>query len=127
MSPFNTPAVGVWTGITDRFYSRPVQKPDQLTIVRPNLHQYPSPHRYRRVRLDLPGPISGSACPVSHLWSHSDIQRLIVKDSYWYVRLYFRRIGRLDVQNKHTHTPNHILKMSVHRASTIYGLASAVT
>jgi len=43
---------------------------------------------------------------------------LIVKYWHWYVTVHFRRISRLDVQNTDTHAPNHILKMSVNRAST---------
>jgi hypothetical protein len=38
----------------------------------------------------------------------------------------FRRISRLDVQNKNTQAPNYILKMSVNKASTKVGLASSV-
>jgi len=43
---------------------------------------------------------------------------LMVKWWHWYVTVYFRRISCLDVQNTHTHAPNHILKMSVNRVST---------
>ena len=126
--PGNLPAVRVWTAKTGRFGSRPVQKPDPLTVGGPNTDGF------RCIWLHLSVPISGSAFWVSHLWSHSDMLLLIVKYWHWYVTVHFRRISHLDVQNNHTHAPNHILKMSgnrasterqqsVNRASTIFGLA----
>jgi len=114
----NPPAVRVWTAETGRFGSRPIQKPEQLTLGGPNPDPYPSTRGICRVWLDPSVPISGSAFQVSHLWSHSDMQLLIVKYWHWYVTVHFRRISCLDVQNKDTHAPNHILKMSVNRAST---------
>jgi len=135
--PGNPPAVRVWTTKTGWFGSKPGQKPDLLTLGGPNPDPYKSTCRFRRVWLDPLGPISGSAFRVSHLWSHSDMLLLIVKYWHWYVTVHFRRISRLDVQNTDTHAPNHILKMSVNRASTecqqsvnrastIFGLASSV-
>jgi hypothetical protein len=77
--PGNPPAVRVWTAKTGRFGSRPVQKPDPLTLGGPNPDPYPSTRGFRRVWLDPSVPISGSAFRVSHLWSHSDMLLLIVK------------------------------------------------
>ena len=77
--PGNLPAVRVWTAKTGRFGSRPVQKPDLLTLGRPNPDRYPSTRRFRWVWRDLSVPISGSAFRVSHLWWHSDMLLLIVK------------------------------------------------
>jgi len=77
--PGNPPAVRVLTAKTGRFGSRPVQKPDPLTLGGPNPVPYPSTRGFRRVWLDLSVPISGSAFRVSHLWSHSDMLLLIVK------------------------------------------------
>jgi len=71
--------VWVWTTKTGRFGSRPGQNPDQLTLGGPNPDPYPSTHGFRRVRLDLSVPISGSTFRVSHLWSHSDMLLWIVK------------------------------------------------
>jgi len=124
--PGNPPAVRVWTAKTGRFGSRTVQKPDLQTLGGPNPDPYPSTRGLRRVWLDPSVPISGSAFRVSHLWSHSDMRLLIVK--YWplYVTVRFRRISRLNVPNMNTQAPNYILKMSVNRASTIFGLASSV-
>jgi len=101
-----------------QFGSRTVQKPDPLSLGGPNPDLYPSTLGFRRVWLDPSVPISGSAFRVPYLWSHSDMLLLIVKYWHWYVMVHFRRISRLDVQNKHTHAPNHILKTSVNRAST---------
>ena len=115
--PGNPPAVRVWTAKTGRFGSKPGQKPDPLTLGRPNPDPYPSTRVFRRVWLDLSGPISGSAFRVSHLWSHSDMLLLIVKYWHWYVMVHFGRISPLDVQNTDTHAPNHILKMSINRVS----------
>jgi len=120
------PAVGVRTAKTGTFGSRLVQKPDPLTLGRPNHDPYPSICRFRPVWLHQSVPISGSVFRVSHLWSNSDMPLLIVKYWHWYVMVYLCGIRRLDVQNKHTHAPNHILRMSVNRASTIFGLASSV-
>jgi len=77
--PGNRPVVRVWTAITGRFDSKPGQKPDPLTLGRPNPDPYPSTRGFRRVWLDPSGPISGSAFRVSHLGSHSDMLLLIVK------------------------------------------------
>jgi hypothetical protein len=73
------PAVRVWTAKTVRFGSTPGQKPDSLTLARPNLDRYPSTRGFHRVWLDASVAISGSAFWVSHLWSHSDMLLLIVK------------------------------------------------
>ena len=124
--PGNPPAVRVWTTNKGWFSTRPGQKPDPLTLGGPNLDPYPSSRGCRRVLLGPSVPISGSAFRVSHSWSHLDILLWFVKFWHWYVTGHFRRISRLDVQIKHTHGPNHILKMTVNRASTIFGLASSV-
>jgi len=126
MGPGNPPVGRVWTAKTGRFDSRPGQKPNLLTLGGPNSDPYPSTCGFRLVWLDLLVPISRSAFRVSHLWSHSDMLLWIVKYWHWYCNLHFQRISRLDVQNKYTHAPNHILKMSINRASTIFGLASSV-
>ena len=42
----------------------------------------------------------------------------MVKYWHWYVTVHVRHISLLDIQTKHTHAPNHTLKMSVNRAST---------
>jgi len=118
MGPGNPPTVRVWTAKTGLFRSRPVQKCKPLTIGGPNPDPYPSTRGFRWVWLHPSVPISGSAFRVSHLWSHSDMLLLIVKYWHWYVTVHFRCNSRLDVQNKYTHAPNHILKMSVNRAST---------
>jgi len=124
--PGNPPAVPVWTAKMGRFGSRTVQKPDPQNLGGPNPDPYLSTRGFRRVWLDPLVAISGSAFRVSHLWLHSDMRLLIVKYSPWYVMVRFRRIIRLDVQNKNTQAPNYILKMSVNRASTIFGLAPSV-
>jgi len=116
--PGDPPAVQVWTAKTGRFGSRTVQKPNPLNLGGPILHPYPSTRGFRRVWLDPSVPISGSAFRVSYLWSHSDMLLLIVKYWHLYVKVHFRRISCLDVQNKHTHVLNHILKMSVNKSST---------
>jgi hypothetical protein len=115
--PGNPPAVRVWTTKTGRFKFKPIQTPDPLTVGGPHPDPYTSTSRFRRVCLDPAVPISGSAFRVSHLWSHSDMLLLIIKYWHWYITVHFRRISCLDVQNKHTSTPNRILKMSVNRAS----------
>jgi hypothetical protein len=120
------PAVRIWTTETGQFGSRPVQKPNLLTLGRPNLDPYLSTHGFHRILLDLSVPIPGSALLVSNLCSHSDMLLLTVTYGHWYVTVHFRRISCLDVQNKHTQAPNDILKMSVNRASMIIGLASLV-
>jgi len=136
-APGNPPAVRVWTTQTGRFGSRPGQKPDLLTLRRPNPDPYRSTLGIHRVWLDPSGPISGTALRVSHVWSHSDMLLLLVKYWHWYVTVHFRHSIRLDVQYTNTHAPNHILTMSVNRASTerqqsvnrastIFGLASLV-
>ena len=76
--PGNPPPVWVWTVKTGRFGSRPSQKPDPQLLGGPNPDPYPSTRGFRRVWLDPSVPISGSACRVSHLWSHSDMLLLIV-------------------------------------------------
>jgi len=124
--PGNPPAVWVWTAKTGRFDSGPGQKTDPLTVGGPNPDPYLSTTGFRRVWLDPSVPISGSVFRVSHLRSHSDMLLWIAKYWHWYCTLHFRRISCLDVQNKHTHAPNHILKMSVNSASTIFDLASSV-
>jgi len=116
--PGNTPAVRVWTAKTGRFGAKHGLNPDPLTLGGPHPRPYPSTRGFRRVWLDPLGPISGSEFRVSHLWSYSDMLLLIIKYWHWYVTVHFRRIRRLDVQNTDTHAPNHILKMSVNRAST---------
>jgi len=118
MGPGNPPAVRVWTAKTGRFSSTTVQNPDPLTHGGPNPDPYQSIRGFCWVWLDPWVPISGSGFRVSYLWAHSDMLLLIVKYWHWYVPVHFRRISRLDVQNKHTHAPNHILKRSVNRAST---------
>jgi hypothetical protein len=114
----NLPAVRAWTINIGPVSSRPIQNPDPLRLGRPNWDPYPSTCGFRRGWLDPSVPISGTAFRVSHLWSHSDMLLLIVKYWHWYVTVHFRRISRLDVQNKDTLAPNHILEMSVNRAST---------
>ena len=120
------PEVRVWTAKTGPFGSRTVQKPDPQSLGGPNPVLYPWTCEFRRVWLDPAVPISASAVRVSHLRSHSDIRLIIVTCWPWYVTVRFRRISRLDVKNIITQAPNYILKMSVHRASTIFGLASSV-
>jgi len=122
----NLPAVWVWTARTDRFGSRPGQKPDPLTHGGPSTDPYQLTREFCRVWLDPSVTIFSSAFWVSHLWSHSDMLQCIVKYWHWYCTLHFRPISHLDVQNKHTHAPNHILKMSVKRVSMIFCLASSV-
>jgi len=124
--PGSPPAVRVWTPNTGQFGSRTVQKPDPQTLGGPNPVLYPSTRGFRQVWLDPSVPICGSACRVSHLWSHADMRLLIVKYWPWYVMVHFRPISRLDVQNRNTEAPNYILKMSVNRVSKIFGVASSV-
>jgi hypothetical protein len=112
----NPLAVRVCTAKMGRFGSKSVQNPNPLTVGGPNLHLYPSTSGFRRVSLDPAFPNSGSAFRGSHLWSHSDLVPLIVKYWHWYFTVHFQCISFLDVQNKHTHTPNHILKMSANKA-----------
>ena len=126
MGPGNPLAVRVWTAKTGRFGSRTVQKPDPQTLGGSNPDPYTSTRGFCRVWLHPSVPFSGSAFQVSHVWSHSDMRLLIVKYSPWYVMVRFGSICRLDVQNKNTQAPNYILKMSVNRGSTIFGLASSV-
>jgi len=124
--PGNPPAVQVWTTKTGRFGSRTIKKPNPQTLGGPNPDPYLSTRGLRWIWLDPSIPISGSAFRVSHLWSHSDMRLVIVKYWSWYVMVHFRRISRLEVQNKNTQAPNYILKMSVNRASMIFGLAFSV-
>jgi len=124
--PGNPPAVRVWTAKMVRFCSRTLQKPEPQTLGGPNPDPYLSTWGFCRVWLDPSVKISGSAFRVSHLWSHSDMRLLIIQYWPWYVTVGFRRISCLDVQNKNTQAPNYILKMSVNRASTIFGLTSSV-
>ena len=77
--PGNPPAVQVLTAKTGGFGSRPVRKPDQLTLGGPSLDPYPSTRGFRRIWLDPSVPITGSGCRLSHAWSHSDMLLLIVK------------------------------------------------
>ena len=77
--PGNPPAVWVWTAETGRLGSKPGQKPDPLTCGRPNPDLYLSTRGFRQVWLDPSGSISSSVFQGSHLWSHSDMLRLIVK------------------------------------------------
>ena len=118
MGSGNPPAVRVWTTKTGRFGSRPVQKPDPLTLGGSNPDPFPSTRQFCRAWWDPSVPISGSAFRVPHLWSHSHMLLLIVRYWHWYVMVHFRHISPLDIENKHTHKPNHILKMSINRAST---------
>jgi hypothetical protein len=64
---------------TDRCGSRPVQNPDPLTLGGANQDPYMSTRGLCKVWLDPSVPISGSASPVSHFVSHSDMLLLIVK------------------------------------------------
>ena len=114
----NPPAVRVWTANTGRIGSRPGPQPDPVILGRSSPDPYPSTNGFCRVRLDTSGLISGSGFWVSHLWSHSDMLLLIVKYWHWNMTVPFRQISHLDLQNTDTHAPNHILKMSVNRAST---------
>jgi len=50
--PGNPPAVRGWTAKTGRFGSRPVPKPNLLTLRRPNPDPYPSTSGFRRPQLD---------------------------------------------------------------------------
>ena len=59
--PGNTPAVQVWTGITVRFSSRTVQKPNPLLLGSPNPALYSSTRGFPLVWLDPSGPIYGFA------------------------------------------------------------------
>ena len=120
------PVFQVWTAKPGRLGSRPVPKPNLLNLGGPNLDPYPSTCLFRRVWLDPSVPISGFAFRVSHLWLHCYMLLLIVNYWHWYVMVHFRRTSRLDVQNKFTHTPNHMLKLSFNRVSTRFGLASSV-
>jgi len=79
MVPGNRPAVRVWTAKTGGFGSRPVEKPDRMTLGGPNMDLYLSTRGFRRVWLNPSVQISGSAVWVSHLWSHSYMLLLIVK------------------------------------------------
>jgi len=120
------PAVWVCRATTGPFSSRPVQKLDPLTLGRPNLDTYAFTCRFRLLWLDPSVPISGSGFLVSHLWSHSDMLLLIVTYCHLYVTVYSQCIVRLKEQNERPQTLNNILKMSVNRVSTIYGLSSSV-
>jgi len=124
--PGNRPAVWIWTAQLDRFGSRPVQNPNQLTLGGNTPDPYPSTCGFHRVWVDPLVPIPGFAFWASRLQSHSDMLLLIVPNWHWYITVHFWWISRLDVQNNHTHTPNHILKMSVNRGSTIVGLAFSI-
>jgi len=66
--PGNPPAAWVWTAKTGRFGSRPVQKPEPLTLCGLYTDPYSSTLGFHRIWLDLSVPISGSAFLVSHLW-----------------------------------------------------------
>jgi hypothetical protein len=71
--PGNPPVVRIWTAKSGGFVSRATQKPDQMTLGRPNPDPYPSTRRFRLVWLDLSVPISGSGFRMTHLWSQSDM------------------------------------------------------
>jgi hypothetical protein len=124
--PGNPPAVQVWTAKTGRFGSRLGQKPNPLTLGGPYSDPYPATRGFCRIWLDLSVPISGSVFRVWPLVSHWDMRLMMVKYWRWYCAVHFSRISCLDVQNWNTNAPNHILKISVNRASTIFGLASLV-
>ena len=125
-SPGTLPEVRVWSAKTDRFSSRPIQKPNPLTLGGPNPDPYPSTVSFCLDLLHPSVPISGSAFQVPHLCSHSDMLMLIVKYWHWYGTVCFWRIGCLNAQNEHRHTTYHILTMRVNRVSTIVGHASWV-
>jgi len=57
----NMPVARVWTGRTVRSGSRTIQKPDPLPLGSPIPAPYLSTCGFRRVWLDLLGPIPGSA------------------------------------------------------------------
>jgi len=57
----NMPVAWVWTGRTVRFGSSTIQKPDPQLLGSPIPAPYLSTCRFRRVWLDMLGPISGSA------------------------------------------------------------------
>ena len=61
-----------------RFQTRPKARPADSWWAKPDPH--PSTHLFCRVWLDPLVPISSSAFQVSHLWSHSDMLLLIIKD-----------------------------------------------
>jgi len=67
MGPGNLPAVRVWTAKSGRFGSRPIQRPNPLTLGGPNPNTDPSTRRFHRVWLAPLVPISGCAFQVSHL------------------------------------------------------------
>jgi hypothetical protein len=56
--PGNLPTVRVWTANTGRIDSRPIPKPDQLPLGRPNLDPCLSTHRFCQVLRDVSVPIS---------------------------------------------------------------------
>ena len=122
--PGNPAAVRVWPAKTGRFSSRPVQKPDHLSLGGLNPDPYLSTPRLCRVWLDPSVPMSGSAFRVFYLWSHSDILLLIAK--YWlrYIIDYVRCIDCLCTQKEERHPSSPNLKLRVNRASMILGLVS---
>jgi len=124
--PGNPPAVVIWTTKMGSFDSRPVQKLKPLIHGGLNPDLYPSTCWFRWVWLDPSVPITGSAFWVSYLWSHSDMLLTILRNWHWYIKVYYRCIGRLSVQNEQTDGPDDILKMGVIGASTIVGRVSWV-
>jgi len=126
MGPGDPPVVRVWTAHMGRFRTRPVQKPDPLTLGEPNPNPSVFTHRLSLDSLDPSVPISGCLFRVSHWWSHSDMLLLIAKYWHWYVTVHFRCIGSLNDQHESTHVPYRILKLCVNRASTIVGHVSWV-
>jgi hypothetical protein len=95
----NPPAVWAWTAKPGRFGSRPVQKPNPLTLGGPNTVPYPSIRVFRPVWLDPLVPICGSAFRVPHLPLHSDMLLLIVKLRHRFITVHVECIGRLNNQN----------------------------
>jgi len=77
--PGNPPAIQGWSAKTDWFGSRPVQKPDLLTLGGANPDLYLSTRGFRRVWRYPSVPISGSVFQVSHLWSQSELLLFIAK------------------------------------------------
>jgi len=122
----NLPVAQIWTAKTGPFGSRQVQKPDALTVGRPNPDLDVSTHGFRQDCIDTSIAISGSAICISHLWTHLEMLLLIVKYWHWYITVHFQPISRPDVHNQLTHMSNQILTISVNRVSLIFGLASFV-
>jgi hypothetical protein len=94
----NPPAVGVWTTQTGLFGSRPVQKPDPLTLGWWNPATYPFTWKICQGWLDPWVPISSSRYRVSYLWSHSDMLVLIVRYWHWYITVHFDVLGTVMIK-----------------------------